>query len=50
MLKTLSWDKVDIEVISIELEHAGEVFEGSREEVHSFMKSVGYEYVGTLGQ
>ena len=49
MLKTVPWDRVDIEVISIELEHAGEVFEGSREEVHSFMKSVGYEYDGTLG-
>ena len=36
-------------MITIELEHAGKVFEGSREEVHVFMNSVEYEYVGTVG-
>ena len=50
MLQTIPWDKVDIEVLAIELAHAGKVFEGSRKDVHDFMKGVGYEYMGTIGK
>ena len=34
VLKTIPWDKVDIEVLLVELEHAGKIFPGTREEVH----------------
>ena len=33
VLKTIPWDKVDIEVLLVELEHAGTIFPGTREEV-----------------
>jgi len=48
VLKSIPWDKVDIEVLVIELEHAGKVFPGSRKDVHKFLAGKGYEYVGTL--
>ena len=41
--------KVDIEVILIELEHAGKVFPGTREEIHQYLEQQGYQYVGSLG-
>ena len=34
----------------IAIEHAGKVFERSRNEVFRFMEGVGYEYVGTIGE
>ena len=50
VLKTIPWDKVDIEVMLIELEHAGELFEGSIEDVHDFLWNQGYIYLGTIGE
>ena len=44
VLKTLPWDQVDIEVISVETDLAGMVMEGSREEIIEFMESVGYTH------
>ena len=44
VLKTLPWDKVDIEVLSVETDLAGMVMEGSREEIIEFMESVGYTH------
>ena len=32
----------------MELEHAGKVFPGTRREVHTYLTSVGYDYVATL--
>ena len=49
-LKTVPWDKVDIEVLLIELIHAGDVNRGSREEVHEFLLSKNYIYLGTIGR
>ena len=50
MLKTVPWDKVDIEVLLVELIHAGDVNQGSREEVHEFLLSKNYIYLGTIGR
>lgn len=44
VLKTLPWDKVDIEVVSVETDLAGMVMEGSREEIIDLMISVGYTH------
>ena len=49
VLQQLPWDKVDIEVLGIELVHAGLVFPGTRDEVHGFVDERGYDYVGTVG-
>jgi len=48
VLQTIPWTKVDIQVILVELEHAGKVFPGTRREVHNYLSSVGYDYVATL--
>ena len=50
VLKTVPWDKVDIEVLLIELIHAGHVNQGSREDVHEFLLSKNYVYLGTIGK
>ena len=49
MLKTVPWDKVDIEVLLVELIHAGHVLQGSRDDVHKFLLSKNYFYLGTIG-
>ena len=48
VLKTVPWDKVDIEVLLIELIHAGSLFKGSREEIHQFLSSKDYVYLGSI--
>ena len=48
VLKTVPWDKVDIEVLLIELIHAGTHFKGSREEIHNFLSSKSYVYLGSI--
>jgi len=42
VLRTIPWDKVDIEVLSVETDLAGKVLEGSRQEIVELMESVGY--------
>merc|ERR1719400_92337 len=50
VLKEFPWKaKAKVEVILVELEHAGKVFPGTRWEVHDFLLSMGYEYSGSLG-
>ena len=48
VLKTIPWDKVDIEVITVETFHSGKVFPGSRQEVRSYLEEQGYVLVTTL--
>ena len=48
VLKTIPWDKVDIEVVTVETNHAGEVFPGSKEEIREYMADQGYVYVYTV--
>ena len=48
VLKTVPWDNVDIEVLLIELIHAGSHFKGSREEIHRFLSSKNYVYLGSI--
>ena len=48
VLKTVPWDKVDIEVLLIELIHAGHQEKGSRDDVHKFLFSKNYFYLGTI--
>ena len=48
VLKTVPWEKVDIEVLLIELIHAGSQSGGSREDVHLYLSSKNYVYLGTI--
>ena len=50
VLKSIPWEKVDIEVITIETNHAGEVFEGTREEIKDFLEHKGFVLVHTVGK
>ena len=48
VLQTLPWDKLDIEVMTIETAHAGEVFPGSTEDIRQFLRDRGYVLVYTV--
>ena len=48
VLQTLPWDKLDIEVMTIETAHAGEVFPGSTEDIRQFLRERGYVLVYTV--
>ena len=42
VLQTIPWDKVDIEVITVETKHAGEVFPGTRQDIIEYLAQQGY--------
>ena len=44
VLKTIPFDKVDIRLLDIEMNHAGEVFEGTRSDIRSFLFKNGYRF------
>ena len=48
ILKTLDWDKIDISIISVEINHAGEIFDGTRQDIIDFLESKGYKWVDTV--
>ena len=50
VLQTIPWDKVDIEVMTIETNHAGEVFPGSKQEIRDYLEDKGYVYAHTVGK
>ena len=48
VLQTLPWDKLDIEVMTIETAHAGEVFPGTTEDIRQFLLDKGCVLVYTI--
>ena len=48
VLRTLPWDKVDIEVITVETNHAGQLFPGSTEDIRQFLEEKDYVHVYTI--
>ena len=44
VLKTLPWDKVDIKVLLVEIDHLGKVFEGDLKSFEEFIFSKGYKF------
>ena len=42
VLRTIPWDKVDIEVLSVETDLAGKVLDGSRQEIIELLENAGY--------
>ena len=48
VLNTIEYDKVDIGTISVEINHAGKIFDGSREDIKELMENNGYDFVTTV--
>ena len=42
VLQTIPWDLVDVEVITVETRHAGELFPGTRRDIINYLASQGY--------
>ena len=42
VLETLPWSKVNITLLSIETNHAGDIFPGTREDIKTFLEDRGY--------
>ena len=43
VLKNLNWNKIDISSLSVEINHAGEIFDGTREDIHELLLKNGFE-------
>ena len=43
ILKTIPFDKVDIKVLDVEVNHAGSIFPGSFKDIDDYLKSQGYD-------
>jgi hypothetical protein len=43
LFQTIPWDKVDISVLGIEINHLGEVFPGLLEDLRNFLVDRGYK-------
>ena len=48
VLKTLPWDKISMTVLDVEVNHAGKIFPGTREEIQNFITSQGYHQVNSV--
>ena len=48
VLRTIPFDKVDIKVLGIEMNHVGEIFKGSEKDVVKLLKEAGYDYFTTV--
>ena len=48
MLKTLQWDKISMTLIDVEINHAGMIFPGTRNDIQNFMSSHGYPFIKSV--
>lgn len=44
VLKTIPWKNVDIELLGVEVEHAGKIFNGSEQDIFELLYKNGYKY------
>ena len=44
VLKTIPWHKVNMTLLSIEVNHAGDIFPGTRKDINEFMNKKGYKF------
>ena len=49
VLKTLEWQRLDILSLSVEVQHAGEIFDGTREDINNLTQTNGLEFVRKVG-
>jgi len=48
VLKTVPWDKVNIQVLIIEVNHIGEIFKGSAKELNKHLKMNNFQFYKSL--
>ena len=48
VLETLPWNKINMTLMSIETNHAGDIFPGSREDIQIFLEARGYKLKETV--
>ena len=49
VLKTIGWEKIRLSALSVEMNHAGEIFNGSREDIHELLEQNGFSYITSAG-
>ena len=49
VLKSLPWNEISMTVLDVEINHAGKIFPGSREEIQNFIASHGYQFLNSNG-
>lgn len=49
VLKSLPWNEISMTVLDVEINHAGKIFPGSREEIQNFIASHGYQFLDSNG-
>ena len=49
VLQTIPWDKVNIRVLFIEINHVGDIFEGNRFQMRKLLKDNGYKLHKSTG-
>ena len=49
VLNTLDWHELDILSMSVEVEHAGEIFEGTREDIKNLIETNGFQFEEKVG-
>jgi hypothetical protein len=47
VLQTVPWDNVNINLLSVEMNHAGEIFEGTKADIHTLLATNGYDFIKT---
>jgi len=48
-LRALPWEKVNIRILLVEMDHVGKIFKGSPKELNKLLKKNGYKYLKTAG-
>ena len=49
VLRTIPWDKVNIKVLLIEVEHLGKIFDGKIQDLEEIMTDNGYKFYMNIG-
>ena len=49
VLQNLNWNKIHISSLSVEINHAGEIFDGTREDIYELMLTNGFEWFNLVG-
>ena len=47
ILSNLNWSKLNISALSVEINHAGEIFLGNRQDIHDLLKNNQFKFVET---
>ena len=48
VLQTVPWNKVNMTLIEVEVNHAGSIFPGTRDEIHQFLAQHDFDYIESV--